>query len=59
MSRIYRDESETYEINLEAASWSMGGELQEKFKAAGSFLNAVDWIVEINDTLLLTHIKHP
>jgi len=58
VSAIYRDESETYEINLEAAGWSAGGELQDKFRAAGSFLNAVDWIAEVDGNLLLIEFKN-
>jgi len=58
MSGKYKDESKAYEINLEAATWSMGEALQDKFKAAGSFLNAVDWIVEIDNALLLIEFKN-
>jgi len=58
MSGIYRDESESYEINLEYSPWSMGGELQDIFRTAGSFLNAVDWIVETDDKLLLIEFKN-
>jgi len=62
MSGIYKDEAENYEINLQKAPWSMGGELQDKFRAAGSFLNAVDWMAETEDTILLIEFKdynHP
>ena len=57
MSGIYRDESETFEINLSAACWSMGEELRDKFQAAGNLLNGVDWIVETDDALILIEFK--
>ena len=57
MSGKYRDESQTYEIDLTKAFWSIG-DLQDKFRSAGNFLNAVDWVVETPTALMLIEFKN-